>query len=87
MPEFSTYIDIDPYEYIDSCSKMEIREIIDYLIEEGHINRSAAISNERDKNKNILDDEWDEVTDKLDRIRLRLTTDDEEKIKEIVKKY
>ena len=33
MPDFSTSIDIDPYEYIDECSRSEIKELIEILID------------------------------------------------------
>lgn len=47
MPQFSheksvfTNVDIDPEEYINSCSSNEIDEIIEILIEDGHINKNS----------------------------------------------
>lgn len=86
MPDFSTEIEIEPWEFVSECSKREIQELIESLIEEGYISRSAAVSSEKDKNKNIMDDEWDVITDKLNQNRLRLSNDDEEMIRKIVSK-
>jgi len=84
MPDFSTEIEVDPWEYVSACSKREIQELIESLIEEGHLSRSSA--NPVDKNKNLLDEEWDTITDKLNQSRLRLNHDDEETIRKIVSK-
>jgi hypothetical protein len=37
MPDFSTEIDIEPYEYISACSKRDIDDLIEGLIEDGHL--------------------------------------------------
>ena len=34
MPEFNTEIDIDPSEFIDSCSKRELTRLVEILEEE-----------------------------------------------------
>ena len=80
MPEFQTYIDIDPSEYIDSCSKSEIDDLIDFLVEDGYITRNSKKSPE---NKSLMDLEWDEVIEKLSENRLRLTREEEEMIVKI----
>lgn len=84
MPDFSTYIDIDPDEYVSSCSNREIKELIDSLIEDGHLPEVA--SKDEPKKKNVLDLEWDEVCEKIRKNRLRLTSEDENLIKEFSNK-
>ena len=84
MPDFTTEIDIDPYEYVSECSKREIKELIECLIDEGHINSNSPLV---DKNKSILDEEWDEVVDKILSSRLIMSTEDEQMIRLISKKY
>lgn len=84
MPDFSTYIDIGPDEYISSCSNREIKELIDSLIEDGHLPEAA--SKDEPKKKNVLDLEWDEVCEKIRKSRLRLTSEDENLIKEFSNK-
>lgn len=84
MPEFETYIDIDPSEYIDSCSKTELDELIDLLTEEGYITRNSKKSPE---NKNLMDLEWDEIIEKLSSNRLMLTQEEEDSIRKISKRF
>lgn len=84
MPDFTTEIDIDPYEYVSECSKREIKELIECLIDEGHINSNSPLV---DKNKSILDEEWDEVVGKILSSRLIMSTEDEQMIRLISKKY
>jgi hypothetical protein len=84
MPDFTTEIDIDPYEYVSECSKREIKELIECLIDEGHINSNSPLV---DKNKSILDEEWDEVVGKILSSRLMMSPEDEQMIRLISKKY
>lgn len=87
MPDFSTEIDIEPYEYVSACSKREIVELLESLVEGGHISRSAVISIETDRNKNLLDEEWDVITDKLNQNRLMLSNEEEELLRKISKRF
>jgi hypothetical protein len=87
MPDFSTEIDIEPYEYVSACSKREIVELLESLVEGGYISRSAVIAIETDRNKNLLDEEWDVITDKLNQNRLMLSNEEEELIRKISKRF
>ena len=82
MPEFYVEdIDIDPSEFVDACSKREIGELIDALVEDGYI---PKINHVEPVDKNLLDEEWDEVIGKISGLgRLRLTNEKEEIIKKI----
>jgi hypothetical protein len=86
MPDFTTEIDIDPYDYVSECSKREIRELIEVLIEDGHLSLTA-LPVVKSKDRNLLDDEWDEVVIKLQSKRLVMSDEDEQMIREISKKY
>ena len=86
MPDFTTEIDIEPYEYVSECNKREIRELIEVLIEDGHLSQSA-LPVVKSKHRNMLDDEWDEVIVKLQSSRLVMSEEDEKMIREISKKY
>ena len=86
MPDFTTEIDIEPYEYVSECNKREIRELIEVLIDEGHLSQSA-LPVVKNKHRNMLDDEWDEVIVKLQTSRLVMSEEDEKMIREISKKY
>jgi hypothetical protein len=83
MPEFYVEdLDIDPSEFVSACSKREIGELIDALAEDGYI--INPINSVPAEDKNLLDEEWDEVMGKLaGRGRLRLTNEEEEIIRKI----
>jgi hypothetical protein len=80
MPDFSTYIDIDPYEYVEECSRQELQELI------GILKQGDLWEETKTDNMNILDMEWNEVIKKLANSRLQLSTEDEEIIKQIANK-
>lgn len=82
MPTFyAEDIDIDPDEFVSSCSSREIGELIDALVEDGHIPKISDIA---PIDKNLLDEEWDSVIAKIAGTgRLRLTNEEEEIIKKI----
>lgn len=83
MPNFSTYVDIDPSEYIDSCRESDIEELINILIEEGHLEGQLVTS---DRHHNLLDEEWNKIMTKLMKSRLLLSNDEESLIKNIANK-
>jgi len=87
MPDFSAEIDIEPYEYVSACSKREIVELLESLVEGGYISRSAISAIDADRNKNLLDEEWDVITDKLNQNRLMLSNEEEELIRKISKRF
>ena len=84
MADFNTYIDVDPSEYVSECSRSEIIELIEILLEEGHLdsfNGKVKLSS-----KDGIDDEWYEVLNKLHRSKMVLTKEDEDIIFTISKK-
>jgi hypothetical protein len=85
MPEFSTYIDIDPSEYVDECSKSEIKGLIDELVIHGYINQSDSLI---DKEKiSLMEQEFHEKLDKLKSKYYNLSPEDEETLKNLFLKY
>jgi hypothetical protein len=84
MPEFRTYVDIEPDEFLSNCSDSEINEIVNYLLEEGHLDGEPITSKEH---HNLLDEEWATTIGKLNRSRLLLSNEDEETIRRIVNKF
>jgi len=85
MPDFEFYNEIEVDEFWHECSKVEKEELIDLLVEEGRVIRSTTSPD--DPHRNLLDQEWDVLCDKLKNIRLRLSVNDEQIIKEIISKY
>ena len=81
MPEFESYIDVDPFDFVSSCSSGEIKELIECLVEDGHLTSSALHKPIGDKN--LLDIEWESHVSKLFENRLRLSKEEEEIIVQI----
>lgn len=81
MPEFESYIDVDPSDFVYSCSKREIKELIECLVEDGHLSKSSLPMTEGQKN--LLDIEWESYMSKLFENRLRLSKEEEEIIVQI----
>jgi hypothetical protein len=79
------YVDIDVDEFVDGCSSREIKELVDYLRKEGHLDE---YDDAPDEQMSVLDSEWAQVIDKISgRARLRLTNEEEEIIKKIASRF
>jgi hypothetical protein len=84
MPEYTAEIDISPDEFISDCSSSEIKEIIEALIEDGHIQPHQVIVDGQ-VTRNYLDEEWDNICEKIRKSRLVMTQSDEDTIRQIFK--
>jgi hypothetical protein len=84
MANFETYVDIEPGEFIENCSREEIKELVDILIEEGHLDGMPVTS---DRHHNLLDEEWVKIVGKLMRSRLFLSNEEEMIIKNIANRF
>ena len=84
MANFETYVDIGPGEFIENCSSREIKELVDILIEEGHLDGMPVTS---DRHHNLLDEEWVKIVGKLMRSRLFLSNEEEMIIKNIANRF
>lgn len=87
MPDFSTSIDIEPWEYVDDCSKSEIKELINILISEGHLNDDALKVNESNDVTYNNDDEFDENLQRLYGKRHLLSIEEENIINKIASRF
>lgn len=86
MPYFQPEeLDIDVEEFVDSCSKSEIKELIDYLISEEFVSRNSAISAPR--NMTLRQQEFNEATIKIEQNYHRLTVEEEQLIIQISKRF
>lgn len=81
MATFTQEIEIGIDEFVDSLYKHEIKELIDYLKQEGHL-----VGEYTPHEMNLQDIEWSKITDKLSQSRLQLTLEEEELIKNIANK-
>lgn len=88
MPDFTSEIEIDVDEFWYECSRSEKEELIDILEESGWVKRITPKGTTPTENlPSVLEIEWQDMCNKLSDIRLRISTEDEETIKEILMKY
>lgn len=81
------YIDIEVDDFLDSCSEYEINEIIDWLDDNCYIDKKTVAVTNGNNAIGVLDYEWNTVITALSDKRLSLTSDEEELIKNIVKRF
>jgi hypothetical protein len=86
MPDFSTEIDIEPWEYISECSRREIDELIETLIEDGHLARFNGKVVPTKEGSSAMELEWDESLTKLRFSKHLLSNEDESIIINIANK-
>jgi hypothetical protein len=89
MPEFTAEVDVDPSEFIDSCSKRERDRLVEILIEDGYIepDQNSKNGNNGVRNPNINDLSFWESLDRLKKCRDLLTVDEEEFINTLSNKF
>lgn len=89
MPEFSAEVDIDPSEFIDSCSKRERQRLVEILIEDGDIqpDQETKNSNTGVRKPNINDQTFWDSLDKLAKCRDLLSIEEENFINNLANKF
>ena len=82
----SVSVDVDIDDILWDMSSDELQSLADDLYNDGYIPKqlSGGVSEER---KNIFDLEWDELLQKMSKLRLQLSNEDEENIRKILSKY
>jgi hypothetical protein len=86
MPDFSTSIDIEPWEYVSECSERDIEDLIETLIDDGHLDKFNGKVKPSNSNT-LMDNEWNEALEKLRNSRHLLSIEEENRITEITKKF
>jgi hypothetical protein len=86
MPDFSASVDIEPWEYVSECSGRDIEDLIESLVEEGHLDRFNGKVVPKKGNVSVMDLEWDEILTKIRNSKHLLSNDDESRIIEIANK-
>ena len=89
MPEFTAEVDIDPSEFIDSCSKREKDRLVEILIEDGYIqpDQDTKNSNTGVRRPNINDLRFWDSLDKLAKCRDLLSIEEENFINNLAEKF
>ena len=86
MPDFSTEIDIDAWDYISACSNREVKELIEALVENGHLDSFNGQVKPVNTHNTLMDDEWWTALVKLRDSRHLLSPEDENRITDISNK-
>lgn len=86
MPDFSTEIDVEPWEYVSACNRREIEELIETLIEDGHLAQFNGKVVPKKEGISVMDMEWDELLTKIRFSKHLLSNEDENTIIDIAKK-
>ncbi len=83
--EISETVDITPDEYISECDSGELAEIIDILIDEGHISPGLVSS----KMTTLHQSDWEETCRKLISfsVRMKMSESEIEFVERLVKEY
>lgn len=88
MPEFETYVDVDVDDFLSALSTRETDELIDALVEDGWVVRVAPKGVvPEDHLPSIPELEWQEMCNKLSNIRLQISSQDEQTIRQIISKF
>jgi hypothetical protein len=90
MPDFSVDdIEIQPYEYINACGSGDIKELIDELVDSGHLPASVLNLSSKGKVDGLgrLQSEFAEKLQKLTNVYYIVSKEDEEVLESIIKKY
>jgi hypothetical protein len=76
-------IDIDPVEFMGECSRWEIDEVVEWLVERGHIDSKNSIDEEFIHN----DNDFLRNVDAIGRSRHLLSVEEEDIINRIGEKF
>jgi hypothetical protein len=80
-----TEVEVEVDEFLEACDKLEIEEIIEYLIEEGHISEFAVANFTRQQS--VSEFEFEESLKKLQGNWNRLSSSDEQTILKIANQF
>jgi hypothetical protein len=88
MPEFESYIEIDVDDFLSALTTREKEELVDAMVEDGWVKRIVPKGTNPENNlPSVTELDWQELTNKLSRLRMMISTEDEETIRKVLKKY
>ena len=87
MPEFTTEIEIDPSEFVDSCSRREKEELAEILLDEGYVSSLKSNNNHGVRRPNMNDEIFWESLEQLKKCRDLLSIHEENYINNMANKY
>jgi hypothetical protein len=89
MPEFTTEIDIDPSEFVESCSNTELKRLVEILEEDGYIQSSEETTSKNHgvRRPNVNDQIFWENLERLAKCRDLLSLEEENFINNLANKF
>jgi hypothetical protein len=89
MPEFTAEVDVDPSEFVDSCSNRELKRLVQILEEDGHIEPSQSSKSKSNgvRKPNINDLTFWNSLDHLAKCRDLLSLEEENFINNLANKF
>ena len=91
MPDFTPDdIEIEPSEFVDSCSTRELGELVDALVDIGYLPKNVLKLNKKNKiddGLGRLQSEFANKLQKLTDVYYTISTEDEEVLQTIINKY
>jgi hypothetical protein len=86
MPYFTPDdVDVDVDDFMYQCNNREIKEVIEYLIEEGHIEPKQVVRS--NASLSLIEYEFNEMLQKIQENRLRLTFEEDALLKKIADRF
>ena len=89
MPEFEASVEIDPSEFVDSCSKKEKDRLVEILVEDGYIqpDQETKSGNNGVRRPNTNDKTFWESLERLAKCRDLLSIEEENFINNLSNKF
>ena len=89
MPEFIAEVDVDPSEFVDSCSVRERQRLIEILVEDGYIEPNQADKSKGNgvRRPNINDQRFWNSLEHLAKCRDLLSITEEEFINNLAERF
>ena len=86
MPYFTPDdVDVDVDDFMYQCNNREIKEVIEYLIEEDYIKPQQVVGS--NASLSLIEYEFNEIIEKIQENRLRLTSEEDALLKKIADRF
>jgi hypothetical protein len=79
-------VNVEVNDFLDTCDSSDIEEIVEYLIEEGHINK-FAVNDYYYTDQSVTESQFEDALKKLQGNWNRLSSDDEAAILKIANQF
>jgi hypothetical protein len=86
MPSFTPDdFDIDVGDFLYNCNPREIKQLIEYLIEDGEIEPQQVVGS--NASLSLVEYEFNEIIEKIQENRIRLTKEEDALLKKIADRF